>query len=155
MARYRLNIADKTFEVEILSTVGGLARVMVNGRPYEVRFQALEPAAAAPATAARAPRPAPPAPEPPRPPAPAPRPQDTEAPLPGGAAVTAPMPGTVLEVLVQVGDQVKAGATVVKLEAMKMENAIPSPASGVVAEVRAVKGANVTKGEILLVVSQG
>ena len=38
----------------------------------------------------------------------------------GGTKVTTPLPGTILEVYVNVGDQVKAGQRVVLLEAMKM-----------------------------------
>lgn len=67
--------------------------------------------------------------------------------------VTAPMPGSILDVLVKVGDQVSAGDTVVKLEAMKMENDLQAPLAGVVQEVRVNKGDNVSVGEILVVIS--
>jgi glutaconyl-CoA decarboxylase len=70
-------------------------------------------------------------------------------------AVTAPMPGSILEVLVQAGDRVKAGDTVVKLEAMKMENDVKAARDGVVREVRVAKGSNVSVGEVLLVISEG
>jgi len=63
------------------------------------------------------------------------------------------MPGVILDVLVKVGDQVKTGDTVVKLEAMKMENDIKVPLAGVVAEVLVSKGANVTVGEVLVMVT--
>jgi hypothetical protein len=39
MRRYHLTIAGKNFEVEIQSVGGGQARVLVNGRPYEVTFR--------------------------------------------------------------------------------------------------------------------
>jgi len=64
------------------------------------------------------------------------------------------MPGSILEVLVQVGDRVKPGDTVVKLEAMKMENDVKTLVGGVVRDVRVAKGSNVSVGEVLLVVSQ-
>jgi biotin carboxyl carrier protein len=158
MPRYHLTIADKTFDVEILSAQGGQARVLVNGRPYDVRYQ--EAPAGAPAAAASAPamaRLAPsPAPEMERPSPPAPSAPEAAPSLAGEAgAVTAPMPGTILEILVKTGDAVKAGDVVVKLEAMKMENDVPSPVAGVVSQVRVAKGANVTKGEVLLVVAPG
>jgi pyruvate carboxylase subunit B len=63
------------------------------------------------------------------------------------------MPGAILEVLVKVGDQVKAGDTVVKLEAMKMENDLRASLSGQVIEVQVSKGDNVAVGDVLLVVS--
>ena len=43
----------------------------------------------------------------------------------------------------------------VKLEAMKMENDVRATVSGVISEVRVSKGANVTVGEILVVVAEG
>jgi biotin carboxyl carrier protein len=63
------------------------------------------------------------------------------------------MPGSILDVLVKVGDQVQAGDTVVKLEAMKMENDLQTPIAGVVKEVRVSKGDNVSVGEVLIIVS--
>jgi pyruvate carboxylase subunit B len=63
------------------------------------------------------------------------------------------MPGSILEVLVKVGDRVEIGATVVKLEAMKMENDLQSLIAGIVKEVRVSKGDNVSVGEVLVVVS--
>jgi biotin carboxyl carrier protein len=63
------------------------------------------------------------------------------------------MPGSILDVLVKVGDRVQAGDTVVKLEAMKMENDLQTPIAGVVKEVRVSKGVNVSVGEVLVVVS--
>jgi biotin carboxyl carrier protein len=52
-----------------------------------------------------------------------------------------------------VGDQVQLGDTVVKLEAMKMENDLQAPIAGVVKEVRVSKGDNVSVGEVLVVIS--
>lgn len=157
MGRYRLTIGSKTFEVEVLSVQGEQAKVLVNGHTYEVRYQSLAAGAAV-----AAPQPAmvkPPAP--PRPvlsvrPAP---PAAPAAEKPAGAtepgAVTAPMPGSILDVPVKVGDQVKAGDTVVKLEAMKMENDLQAGIGGEVKEVRVKKGDNVSVGEVLVVISAG
>ncbi|MBW1917246.1 MAG: hypothetical protein JRI57_04380 [Deltaproteobacteria bacterium] len=72
----------------------------------------------------------------------------------GLGTVVAPMPGLILDVLVQVGDQVKSGDTVVKLEAMKMENDLKTSVSGTVTEVRVNKGASVSVGEVLVVVAE-
>jgi len=156
MRRYQISIGGKKFEVEIQTVAGSQARVVVNGRPYDVSFQPLSeapratPAAPPQPVAAPLARPAPPppAPEPPL----APPPADPAA-RGGPGAVTAPMPGVILDVLVKVGDQVKAGDTVVKLEAMKMENDIKASLSGVVAEVLVSKGANVTVGEVLVAIT--
>ncbi len=158
MRRYTITIGDKVFEVDILAVGQNQARVQVGGRTLEVTFhsQAGAPASDRPLPAAPGPPPAPPrvTPAPPRP-APAPAPPEKPSPAPGLGTVNAPMPGVILEVLVGVGDRVAVGDTVVKLEAMKMENDIRVTVSGVVSEVRVNKGASVAVGETLVVVAKG
>jgi biotin carboxyl carrier protein len=153
MRRYQITIEGKVFEVEIVSLKGSRARVVVNGRPYEAIISAAGPAPVAAPVPPPPPKPvaAPTPPSPPRPAA-APAPERAEA-ATGPGAVAAPMPGVILEVLVQVGDRVETGDTVVKLEAMKMENDLTSAIAGVVSEVRVNKGDNVSVGEVLVVVS--
>jgi len=75
------------------------------------------------------------------------------APIAGSLA--APMPGKVVEVRVGVGDRVEAGAVLIVLEAMKMEQKVAAPAAGVVSEVRAVAGDQVEAGRILAVIDEG
>ncbi|MEW6414392.1 MAG: sodium-extruding oxaloacetate decarboxylase subunit alpha [Pseudomonadota bacterium] len=58
--------------------------------------------------------------------------------------VTAAMPGTVVEVLVSIGQQVKAGDGVLVIEAMKMENEVQAPIAGTVISIFAKKGDAVT-----------
>ena len=67
----------------------------------------------------------------------------------GAAKVTSPMPGTILEVKVSVGQQVKKGDVICVLEAMKMENDIPAPQDGVIASINTQKGASVNAGDVL------
>jgi glutaconyl-CoA decarboxylase len=67
-----------------------------------------------------------------------------------GEPVTSPMPGTILKVNVNVGDAVKAGQVLMVLEAMKMENEIPSPRDGKVAQLLVSKGSTVDTGAPLL-----
>ncbi len=62
----------------------------------------------------------------------------------------APMPGLVLRVQVVPGQKVAAGAGVVVLEAMKMENELKAPAPAVVKAVRVQPGEAVEKGQVLL-----
>jgi acetyl/propionyl-CoA carboxylase alpha subunit len=62
----------------------------------------------------------------------------------------APMPGLVLRVQVAPGQQVPAGAGLVVLEAMKMENELKAPAPAVIKAVRVQAGAAVEKGQVLL-----
>ena len=85
----------------------------------------------------------------------APRDGATTAPAalaPGEDAVLAPMPGLVLRYDVEVGQQVGAGDTVVVLEAMKMENSLPSPAKGSVKALPLEPGSRVSKGDVLAII---
>lgn len=63
--------------------------------------------------------------------------------------VRAPMPGKIIDVLVREGASVRRGEPLVILEAMKMQNEILSPASGIVVKVAARAGTNVMKDDLL------
>ena len=67
-------------------------------------------------------------------------------------AVKAPMPGMIIRYEVKVGQQVKAGDSVVILEAMKMESALPAPVDGTVKELRFKPGDRVAKDAVLAVI---
>ena len=117
--------------------------VTVNGVAYNVT---VEEGTGAPVAAA-APVAAPAA-------APAPAADPAPAAAPAGAAgavsVPAPMPGNILDVKVKAGDSVKAGDTLLILEAMKMENEISAPQDGTIASVNVRKGDVVNSGDLLI-----
>lgn len=69
--------------------------------------------------------------------------------LDAGDVVKAPMPGKVIAVRAKAGDQVKKGAALVVVEAMKVEQTFTAPRDGVLAEVAAIAGAQVRDGEVL------
>ncbi len=64
--------------------------------------------------------------------------------------VTSSMPGTVVDVVVKLGDTVKAGDPVLVIEAMKMENEVPAPISGAIKAVNVGKGDPVNPDEALV-----
>ncbi len=64
--------------------------------------------------------------------------------------LTAPMPGVIVDVRVESGMHVEKGATLVVMEAMKMEHHIFAPSAGTVTEVFVVAGAQVETGASLL-----
>ena len=99
--------------------------ITVNGTAYEVEVEEVRAAAAA-------------APAAPKAAAPAAAPKAAAA---GERSVDAPMPGKIVEVKVSVGQTVKAGDTLLILEAMKMQNEIAADADGT------VKAINVTAGQ--------
>ena len=65
------------------------------------------------------------------------------------------MPGKVIDLRVAVGDRVRAGETLLVLEAMKMEHPMRATEDGVVREVRVALGDQVESGALLLVVEPG
>ncbi|MDC0088492.1 sodium-extruding oxaloacetate decarboxylase subunit alpha [Porticoccaceae bacterium] len=71
-------------------------------------------------------------------------------PATGGDPVAAPLAGTVVKMLVQPGQQVSEGESIVILEAMKMETSVSAPKAGQIVEVRAKSGDSVTVGDVLL-----
>ena len=89
----------------------------------------------------------------------APRPRPRRSGGGGGAAATGtgavavPMQGTIVKVLVEVGQEVAATDTVCVLEAMKMENNIAAGVDGTVAEVKVEAGASVSNGDVVIVIT--
>jgi acetyl-CoA/propionyl-CoA carboxylase biotin carboxyl carrier protein len=70
----------------------------------------------------------------------------------GSGTVTVPMQGTIVKVLVSVGDEVEVGQALCVLEAMKMENNVNAEKAGKVAEIRVKPGDTVGAGDIVAVV---
>ena len=130
---YNVTINDKVYEVEV-----------EKGKANLIRTTAVQ-AAPAPAAAPVAAAPAAPAPA-----APAAPSASVQA---GTTPVNSPMPGTILDIKVTAGQQVKEGDLVVILEAMKMENEIYAPCAGTIAQVLTSKGASVDTGAPLVTIS--
>jgi len=126
---YNVFVGDEYYQVEVEPAGGARAVTAPMSRP---------PAAAAPPPQAATP----------------PAAKEPKA-APTGAtagAVAAPMPGLIIRYEVEVGQQVKAGDTVVILEAMKMESALPAPVDGTVQELRYKPGDRVAKDAVLVVI---
>jgi acetyl-CoA/propionyl-CoA carboxylase biotin carboxyl carrier protein len=70
----------------------------------------------------------------------------------GSGQVIVPMQGTIVKVLVSVGDVVEVGQSICLLEAMKMENAVAAEKDGVVKEVRVSAGDSVGAGDVVAVI---
>jgi biotin carboxyl carrier protein len=65
--------------------------------------------------------------------------------------IIAPMPGTIVNILVNEGDEVLEFQEVIILEAMKMENAIPTPEAGKVKEIKVKVEDKVSTDQVLMV----
>jgi propionyl-CoA carboxylase alpha chain len=69
---------------------------------------------------------------------------------PENLTVTAPMPGILISLPITVGDRVKSGQTLLVIEAMKMENALKSPAEAIVMEIYVTPGETLTRNQLLV-----
>jgi biotin carboxyl carrier protein len=70
----------------------------------------------------------------------------------GTARIVAPMPGKVVRVLVEAGSEVEAGAGILVVEAMKMQNEMKAPKAGKVVSIHAQAGSTVNAGDVLAVI---
>jgi len=149
--KYQYKVQGVDYEVEIEEVEGNIAKVNVNGIPFEVELQQpinaakhptmvrpkVQAPVAAPAAAPQAPSPAPAA-----------------APVAAGAgnALKAPLPGTITAINVKVGDTVAVGDVVVVLEAMKMQNNIEAESAGTVTAINVNPGDSVMEGSVLIMI---
>ncbi len=140
MKEYKYTINGNKYEVAIGDIVENIATITVNGEEFKVEMEkepepekkvVVKPAASA---AAAAPADAP------------------AAKVNTGNALKAPLPGVVVEVKVAVGDEVKAGDTVVVLEAMKMANNLEAENDGMVTAVLVKEGDSVMEDTPLVVI---
>ena len=71
----------------------------------------------------------------------------------GSGQVTAPMQGTIVKLMVEVGQEVEVGQAVCVLEAMKMENQILAEKAGKVTEIKVAAGQTVGSGDVIIVIA--
>lgn len=148
MKQYKYTINGTQFDVTIDSINGSLAKVEVNGIPFDVEMQGSSlveealPTVSTEATATTA--------------QPAPAASETPAAKSGpgaGTPVKAPLPGVVTKILVKEGQAVKKGEVVLVLEAMKMENNITAEADGTVSGICVSAGDSVMEGTTLITIA--
>lgn len=120
---------DPTGDMPVMAMPAASPASAPAAKPAAAAAPAAKPAAAAPAAAAPAP-----------------------IVVEGGTPLTAPMPGLIIKYNVEVGATVKAGDTIVILEAMKMENALGAPCDGEVKALGFGAGDSVVKDAVLAVI---
>lgn len=129
---FKFTIAGQPYETTVKEIEPNVAEVTVNGTVFQVEIEKQEtvkktvvaprPAAHAAAAPAKAAAPAAPA---------------------GTTVMKSPLPGSIVKVLVQAGQEVKKGDTVLTMESMKMENIIAAEVNGKVKTVLVQPGQNV------------
>lgn len=140
MKQFKYTIDGKEYAVEIEGIEGNMATLSVNGQSYTVEMeQEAEPEKKKVVLG--------------QPAAPAGDEEATPtANVNSANAVKAPLPGTITSVNVAVGDEVKAGDTVVVLEAMKMQNNIEAEKDGKVTAICVKPGQAVLEEDPLVVI---
>lgn len=142
MKEYKYTINGNKYEVAINSINDNIANVVVNGEEYEVQMEK-EPEPVKKKVVVR----------------PVAQPEAETASAPTSTnkvdqnnALKSPLPGVITEIKVKVGDEVKAGDTVVVLEAMKMANNLDAEKSGKVTAVLVKEGESVMEDTPLVVI---
>ena len=141
MKKFKFTISGNQYEVEVQSFENDKAQVVVNGTQYEVDVErekeeakpVIAPRPAAPKAAAPAAAPA----------------ADGNV---DGVKAVAPLPGTIMQIYVNVGDEVKRGDKILMYEAMKMENNFLAEVDGVIKDIKVRVGDNVLQGAVLVVI---
>ncbi len=158
MKKYQYKVQGVDYEVEIAEVEGKIARVNVNGIPFEIEMQKPINAAKHPALAATK-RAASVAPVEPQPAATATNNSAADntakasaAPVGAGTPVKAPLPGTINAINVKVGDKVGVGDIVIVLEAMKMQNNIEAEQAGTITSITVNVGDSVMEGAVMLTI---
>ena len=141
MKEYNYKIKGVPYNVKINGIEENIAKVEVNGISFDVELEkpVAQPkpvvrAVAAPVKTVEAPKAA------------------QEAVAAGVTPIKAPLPGTINDIKVAVGDQVKKGQTVIVLEAMKMENNLDAERDGKVTAIKVNKGDTVMEGAVLVTI---
>ncbi len=137
MKKYKFKINDDKYSAKILKYTGELVRVEVNGVEYEVEIQQekldhpklVRSQKSSPEISISASKP-----------------QQQSA----KGTLLAPIPGLVVKINVSEGDVVKAGDTVMILEAMKMESEINAEKDGSVQKILVKEGDNIEEGQALI-----
>ena len=141
MKKFKFTISGKQYEVEVQSFENDKAQVVVNGTQNEVDVER-EKEEAKPVIA----------PRPKAAPAPAATPSAAPAGDANGVKAVAPLPGTIMQIFVNVGDQVKRGDKILMYEAMKMENNFLAETDGVIKDIKVKVGDNVLQGAVLAII---
>ncbi len=137
---YNVNVNSQVYSVKIDGS-----SAVVNGQSYRVEVG--QAGAAAPAATPVTPA------APTTAPAPTPAPTPAAAPKAAGTEITSQLPGLVLRIEKNVGAAVAEGETIMVIESMKMENAIPAPRAGTISAIFVKQGEQIQPGTVLAAVA--
>lgn len=137
MKKYKFTIHGNVYDVNIKKIEENFIDIDVNGSLYKVEVEKAIQTVKTP-TLVRS--------------APILQPDSDSSIFAKGGTIKSPLPGTVLSILVKVGDTVKVGQKVMVLEAMKMENNIDSEFEGKVISIDVSPEQSVMEGDVMIVI---
>ncbi len=136
MKHFKFTIKGHNYEVEVKALEGQMAEIEVNGTLYEIEIQSEKKSSKTPTLVRKE----------------VPRAKDAHKIKKDASiqVVLAPLPGTIMQILVKEGDEVKRGDKLLVYEAMKMENNLLSEKEGIVKSVKVTAGESILQGDVLL-----
>jgi glutaconyl-CoA/methylmalonyl-CoA decarboxylase subunit gamma len=139
MKNYKFTIGGNVYEVDIISYERNVIQLEVNGTPYSVEMEKEVKTSKTPVLVRTS----------------VPQPTRSESKIKknissSATPVKSPLPGTIINVLVKEGDEVKVGQTLVVMEAMKMENNVLAEKEGKVTLVKVKAGDAVLQNDTLI-----
>ena len=141
MKKFKFTIAGQPYDTTVNEIEPNVCEVTVNGTVFQVEIEKQETVKKTPIAA---PRPAATG-------AAAPTAKPAAAPASAGTTVVkSPLPGSIVKVMVQAGQEIKKGDTLLTMESMKMENVIASEVTGKVKSVLVQPGQNVMQDDKLV-----
>ena len=141
MKKFKFTIAGQPYDTTVNEIEPNVCEVTVNGTVFHVEIEKQETLKKKPVVA---PRPAATG-------AAAPAAKPAAAPAAAGTTVVkSPLPGSIVKVMVQAGQEIKKGDTLLSMESMKMENVIASEVTGKVKSVLVQPGQNVMQDDKLV-----
>jgi biotin carboxyl carrier protein len=139
MTTYTVTVQGQSYPVEVKERRGTTLTFLIDGEHFSVSVDpSFSQAPRALQSSVSTPRSSSPSPSPTREPRATPN------------EIRAPIPGIVSDVKVSVGQSVESGATLVVIEAMKMENPIRAHRAGIVKTVGVAKGDEIASGTLLI-----
>lgn len=137
MRTFKFNIKGHDYEVEIKDFRDNIAEVEVNGTVYQVEVKRESRASKTPVIM----RPEPPVHR---------SAHKFKKKIGTHQQITAPLPGTIMQIFVKEGEEIRKGQKLLMYEAMKMENTLYAEKDATIAKIKVSVGDNVLQGDLLI-----
>ncbi len=140
MKKFKFTISGDDYDVHIQDMEDNVATIEVNGTKYEVEVKSEVKHSKTPQLVRK-------------PVVQQPGEGQIKKSATSGHTIKAPLPGTILKLNVREGDAIKAGQSLLVMEAMKMENQVMAEKDGVVSALKVKEGDAVLQDDVLIEIS--